>query len=253
MDQSFISIITISFNAKKHIKQTIQSVIHQNYSNKEYILIDAGSQDGTIEIINKYGKDIDYWISEPDKGIADAMNKGLKAAKGDYILFLHSDDYLINENVLSKASQFLDHDHDIFLFDLYYSDNGNKTKAKPRGLGWWMNFKTGVLHQSCICSKILFEKIGIFDTNYKIAMDYDFFLRAYRTGAKTRYIGIPFSVMRKTGISSRLDWPGLRERFDEERQVHLKNCPNYFMRLIYLIYWSAYIPYRYLLCRTGRS
>ena len=102
-----------------------------------------------------------------------------------------------------------------------------------------------------ICSKTLFEKIGNFDTNFKIAMDYDFFLRAYRAGVKAKQINIPAFSNAKSGISSQLDWSSLKERFAEERQIHIKNCQNIFMRLFYQVYWSAYMPYRYFLSRTG--
>ena len=253
MNQYSISIITITYNSEKHLEQTIQSIINQTYKIIQYIIIDGGSTDSTLDIIKKYADNISYWISEPDKGIADAMNKGLKIAQGDYVLFLHSDDYLENENAIENASQFLDRDHEIFLFNLYYSDNSHKSLVKPRGLGWWTNIKTGVLHQSVLCSKTLFEKIGDFDTNFKIAMDYDFFLRAYRAGVKAKHINFTLSVMRKTGVSSRLDWPSLKERFAEERQIHKKNCHNILMRFLYQVYWSIYIPYRYSLYRTGRS
>lgn len=247
MDSLSISIITISLNSEKYLEQTIQSVINQTYKNKEYIIIDGGSTDSTLDIVKKYESEIDYWIAKPDNGIADAMNIGLKAAKGDFILFLHSDDYLLDKNSIEKATQFFENNHDIFLFNLYYSDNDNKTLANPRGLGWWINFKTGILHQSCICTRSLFDKIGNFDTSFKITMDYDFFLRAHRAGAKAKHIDIPLSVMRKTGISSRSDWPSLKHRFAEEKQVHKKNCPNTFLKLLYQVYWSGYLPYRYIL------
>jgi glycosyltransferase involved in cell wall biosynthesis len=242
-----ITIITISFNSEHHLEQTIQSVISQTYSNIEFIIIDGASTDGTLGIIKKYQSHIDYWISEPDNGIADAMNKGLKAATGDYILFLHSDDYLVDENILEAAVQHIDQEHDIFLFDIYFSDNGVKTLTRPRGLNWWMNFKTGVLHQSTICSKDLFDKIGEFDITYKITMDYDFFLRAYLSGNKSKYVDKPLAVMRKSGLSAQTDWPSLKERFAEERRLQTKNSADLFMRFVYLVYWSVYIPYRYLI------
>jgi glycosyltransferase involved in cell wall biosynthesis len=242
-----ISIITITHNSEDHIEQTIRSIINQKHTDIEYIIIDGASEDSTLDIINKYHNHINFLLTEPDKGIADAMNKGLEAAKGDYILFLHSDDYLIDETSLEKASHFLDSDHDIFLFNLYYSNICDKTLATPRGFNWWINFKTGVLHQSCLCSKKIFTKIGKFDTNFKIAMDYDFFLRAYRAGAKAKLVNIPLSVMRRTGISSRLDWLGLLERFEEEKKIQTKNCPNIGMRFLYTIYWKFYLPYRYIM------
>ena len=241
-----ISIITVSLNSEKYIEQTILTVINQNYKNIEYIIIDGASTDGTLNIIEKYTNKIDYFVSEPDKGISDAMNKGLEAATGDYILFLHSDDYLVDENALQAAVQHIAEAHDIFLFNIYFSDKGVKTLTRPRGLNRWMNFKTGVLHQSVICSKTLFERIGGFDTSYKIAMDYDFFLRAYRAETKFKQIDLPLSVMRKTGISSRLDWPNLKERLSEEKEIHKKNCNSLLLKIIYNFYWPIYQLYRYL-------
>ena len=92
MINNSISIITCSLNSIQHIEQTITSIISQTFEEKEYIVIDGGSVDGTIDIIQKYDKEITQWISEPDIGIADAMNKGLRLATNNYILFLHSDD-----------------------------------------------------------------------------------------------------------------------------------------------------------------
>ena len=240
-----ISIITISYNAAQYIEQTIQSVVNQSCSDKEYIVVDGGSTDGTIDIIQKYENQIDKWISEPDNGIADAMNKGLTLATGDYIIFLHSDDYFENENVLSTVASHLSVSYEIFMFNIFLSNNGDKWLLIPRGLNWWMNLKTGVFHQSVICARTLFERIGNFDTGFLIAMDYDFFLRAYRAGVKSRKIDYPMSVMRLCGVSSQLDWPRLKERFREERWVHLKNSPSIPLRLIYFVYWFFYPIYRY--------
>lgn len=243
-----ISIITVSYNSSRHIEQTIQSVLNQTYPHKEYIVIDGGSTDGTIEIIKKYECNIDKWISEPDDGIADAMNKGLSMICGDLVIFLHSDDYFVDENVLSVASAHLSNDYDIFLYNIFLSQNGVKRMFKPRGFNWWMNIKTGVFHQSAICSKGLFDRIGNFGTEFRVAMDYDFFLRAYRAGFKAIKINQPLSVMRMSGVSSQLDWPNLRERLREEHLVHLRNCSFSLMRVVYRIYAEVYKFYRY--CKT---
>jgi glycosyltransferase involved in cell wall biosynthesis len=247
MKNQKISIITICYNSEKYIEQTIQSAINQSLNTKEFIIIDGGSTDGTLGIIKKHEKNINHWISEPDGGISDAMNKGLNAATGDYILFLHSDDYLINDEVLEIVSRHLDSKHDIFLFDIFLLNNGNRKLTKPRGFNWWMNFKTGVWHQSAICSSRLFKRIGDFDTNFKIAMDYDFFLRAYRDKVKVRKIGTPLSVMRNTGVSSQLDWPSLKKRFEEQRQIHFKNCESKIMQITYDIFSFFYMLYRRIL------
>ena len=244
MNSPLITIITITFNSEKYVEQTIKSIIRQTYNKTEYIIIDGASTDSTLHIIKKYENFINYWISEPDNGIADAMNKGLKIAKGDYILFLHSDDYLADEKVLDYVSHYLDPDHDMFLFNIFFKKNGTLKLVRPRGFNWWMNFKTGVWHQGTICSYRLFRQVGNFDTIFKIAMDYDFFLRAYRNRIKVRKIDIPLSIMRDTGISSQLDWPTLQKRFEEERKIHSKNCKSNLMFYIYAIYWFLYLPYR---------
>lgn len=207
--------------------------------------MDGGSTDGTVEIIKKYAAKIDKWVSEPDHGIADAMNKGLALASGDFVIFLHSDDYFVDENVLTVASAHLSSDCEIFLFNIWLTKNGESRLLVPRGLNWWMNVKTGVFHQSVVCSRPLFARIGNFDSGFRIAMDYDFFLRAYRAGVRARKIGLPLSVMRLCGLSSQLDWPSLRERFGEERRIHMKNCLSISLQLLYLIYWWLYPMYRY--------
>lgn len=211
-------------------------------------MVDGGSTDGTLEIIKKYEDKIDRWVSEPDRGIADAMNKGLAMTTGDFVVFLHSDDYFSDENVLSVAASHLSADDEILLFNIFLSNNGAERLFRPRGLNWWMNLKTGVFHQSVICASTLFKRIGDFDTGFRIAMDYDFFLRAYRAGARSKKIDTPLSVMRLSGVSSQLDWPNLLERINEERLIHLKHCPSLAMVLFYRIYWFFYPAIK--LCRS---
>jgi len=244
MSDKKISIITIALNAERYLEQTIASVVNQTYSNREYIIVDGGSTDGTLDIIKKYESEIDNWISEPDKGIADAMNKGIDLATGDYILFLHSDDYLVNSSVLERASEYLGDRFDVFFFQVLHDIHGQNQVSRNRPLGWLTNFKMGSCHQGQLCSIKLFQRIGKFDTSFKIDMDYDFILRAYRAGVSCNSINMPLAVMRLIGISSRKDWKSLRERFDEERRVHFKNCTTIWMRLFYIFYWMMYLPYR---------
>ena len=239
-----ISIITITLNAERYLEQTIASVVNQTYSNREYIIVDGGSTDGTLDIIKKYESEIDNWISEPDNGIADAMNKGIDLATGDYILFLHSDDYLVNSSVLERASEYFGDRFDIFFFQVLHDINGQNQVSSNRPLRWLTNFKMGSCHQGQLCSRKLFQRIGKFDTSFKIDMDYDLILRAYRAGASCNSVNMPLAVMRLIGISSRTDWKSLRERFDEERRVHFKNCTTIWMRLLYIFYWMMYLPYR---------
>lgn len=242
-----ISIITITLNSERYLEQTITSILEQTYTNKEYIIIDGGSTDSTLDIIRKYESKIDCWISEPDDGIADAMNKGISLATGDHFLFIHSDDYLLNSTVLERISFFLQTRLDIYIFPVILKNKNTNKKSAARRLNLWTNFKMGSCHQGQLYSKKLFDRIDAFNTNYKIVMDYDFILRSYRIGAQSCSINIPLAVMRLTGISSRRDWKGLQERFQEEKQVHLNNCPTVWMRILYAMYWALYLPYRW--CR----
>ncbi len=241
-----ITVITVCYDAETYIEQTIQSVIAQSYAEIEYIIVDGASTDGTLGIIEKYAEKIAKWISEPDRGIADAMNKGLALASGDLILFLHADDYLVDETAIERAVRHMLDEHDIYAFNIFFSRSGELELRRPRGFDWRINVKFGMCHQGLVCRRRLFKDIGIFDPDLKIDMDYEFFLRAYRRGAKLKLIDLPLAVMRDTGISSRTDWPSLRQRFLEEKRIHFRYCRGFFMRGIYQLYWAAYLPYRRL-------
>jgi len=237
-----ISVITITLNAEKYLEQTIQSVLNQTYKNIEYVIIDGASTDGTLGIIEKYKNAIDHIISEKDEGIADAMNKGTALAKGDYIIFLHADDYFVNENAIEAVVEKMDNTEDIVACIIQYGER--QSTCKPRGFDFWFNFKQGIYHQGVVCRLDLIKKLNGFDMQFSIAMDYDFFLRAYHRGAKLVKVPAILSVMRDTGISSRRDWQSLKVRFDEERRVHEKNCRSSSMRILYKLYWFLYLPYR---------
>jgi len=244
----FITILTAALNSGSTIKKTLESVRNQTFQDMEHIVVDGGSRDETLDILKEFENTYNLtWISEPDNGIADAMNKGIDLATGDYILFLHSDDYLVNSSVLERASEYLGDRFDIFFFQVLHDIHGQNQVSSNRPLGWLTNFKMGSCHQGQLCSRKLFQRIGKFDTSFKIDMDYDLILRAYRAGASCNSVNMPLAVMRLIGISSRRDWKSLRERFDEERRVHFKNCTTIWMRLLYIVYWMMYLPYRKIL------
>ncbi len=241
-----ITVITVCYDAETYIEQTIQSVIAQSYPEIEYIIVDGASTDGTLGIIEKYAEKIAKWMSEPDQGIADAMNKGLALASGDLILLLHADDYLVDPGVLDAAVSQMTGDWDIYAFDINFDRSGTSYRRRPRPFDWRMNFKTGLLHQGVFCRRGLFDEIGPFDTRFEIAMDYEFFLRACRRGAKLKLIDLPLTVMRDTGVGSRTDWPSLRQRFLEEKRVHYTHCRGAIMKAVYYLYWMLYMPYRWV-------
>lgn len=239
-----ISIITITHNSELTIEQTIKSVVSQTFNDYEYVIVDGNSSDKTLSIIKKYEDYYSKWVSEPDSGISEAMNKGIELSTGEFLLFLHSDDYLLAEDTLLNASKWLNNEHEIFAFGIYYGNGERFRPFYPRGFNYWMNFKFGLLHQGVLCHRSVFEKIGNFDTNFKLTMDYDFFLRAYRNGMRLKRCNYPLSFMRNTGISSGLDNASLKERFLEEKKVHYKNNPSKLLLFLYSIYWRTYPKYR---------
>jgi glycosyltransferase involved in cell wall biosynthesis len=179
-----ITIITVVFNGDKHLEQTVISVINQTYNNVEYIIIDGGSTDSTIDILHKYEEVIDYWVSEPDKGIYDAMNKALTIAKGDWILFLGSDDILIN--CLEELSIILKNPSNIYYGDVY-------SKRKHKLYGGRFDFARLVVQN--ICQQSIFYPKEVFqdrnfDLIYEYLADYHFNMITYRE-AKFKFSYIP--------------------------------------------------------------
>jgi len=237
-----ISVITVVYNNRKYIEGCMKSVFEQSYKNIEYIVIDGASTDGTTEIVAKYRDSIDIFISERDNGIASAMNKGISNASGEYLMFLHADDYFYNEHSLAEAVKFLVTRPDILLCDILF---GKDLKRKTsRGLDWKSNFKTGVWHQGSFCKKALFDKYGKFDEDIKITMDFDLFLRFYKNGINADKSSVVLTVMRDTGVSSQTDWKSLKTRFLDERKVMRKNSSSLFHRFFIDCYFYSYIAYR---------
>lgn len=167
------SIITINYNNRDGLRKTIESVVSQSYKDFEYIVIDGGSTDGSREVIDKYAEHIDYWVSEPDKGIYNAMNKGIKMAHGDYLNFMNSGDYFFNENVLNDTLAYLNDDivsgrsvnEDFSARPFHVSSNPSMIQF----------YKNTVDHQASFISRNLF-KDSLYDENYKIVSDWKFYI-----------------------------------------------------------------------------
>ena len=240
------SIITVCYNAAANLEQTIQSVLCQNYKNLEYIIIDGKSTDATAIILDKYKADIDHLISEPDKGIADAMNKGLKQASGNWILFLHAGDYLLSSDTISKVQSYIQKNsgYDIYAFNILFGDSNCWMKKQSKGFRPWINVKTQFQHQGAILTGRIFKEIGNFDTDYKIAMDYEWFLRAYRAGSRAKTIKEAISFMRNDGISSQVDKNNLRLRLSEEKSIHYRHCRSWLLKAGYAVWWRFYPLYK---------
>jgi glycosyltransferase involved in cell wall biosynthesis len=239
------SIITVSLNSEDDIEKAIVSVRDQTYKNKEHIIIDGGSHDSTIDIVKAYEEHLAYWVSEPDEGIADAFNKGISQATGDYVLFINSDDFLMRNDALQSICDAIQDQLDYYIFRVMSVFPDKTQKLMPnRDFGFLTHFKMGSCHQGHVISRNLFAKYGAYDNSFKIGMDYDFVLRVMAQRVASKSVDVTISCMGQAGISSRKDWTGLRQRFWDERRAHDKNCSNAMLKVIYPVYWFFYLGYR---------
>jgi len=201
---SKISIITVCLNCEGLIERTIKSVIDQTHANIQYVVIDGGSTDNTLNIIRKYEDKIDVMLSGKDKGIYDAMNKGLEYATGDLIYFLNAGDYLCDNDVLRNIIEEFNANSgsDILYGDyIYYDDNGEQRCSGYRA-GIPDLLRRGYCHQTIFAKKSVFAKCGNFNTDYKIYADFDWLLRALgKFEQKMSYIGIAIAYYLKGGES----------------------------------------------------
>ncbi|MGX5173625.1 glycosyltransferase family 2 protein [Aliikangiella sp. IMCC44653] len=237
-----ISIVTACFNAEKSIKNCLLSIQSQSFDDYEHIVIDGNSTDSTLKVIEEHAGSNCRVISEKDDGIADAMNKGIKAARGDFIIFIHADDLLLNSNSLQIVAQALDNQTDIACFDVIFGKAHRLLKAN--NLKFYWNFKIPGCHQGMLFRRSLFDSVGLFKCEFKLAMDYELILRAIRAGYSIRVVNTPIAYMGDEGISSRVDWSSLRKRFAEERKIHKIYASSKKLRLLYTIYWPLYLGYR---------
>ena len=198
-----ISIITINYNNKEGLQKTIQSVVAQTATDFEYIVIDGGSTDGSKEVLENYTQGINYWVSEPDKGIYNAMNKGILKARGEYLLFLNSGDILYNPDILIKIQPILSTDLDIYYGDLLYILNGVEHITKfPKELHFGYFYEQSLPHPATFIKKDLFNRVFYYNENLKIVSDWEFFICAIcKFNATYLYVDRVVSKFEVDGIS----------------------------------------------------
>ena len=230
-----ISICTPTFNSEKYLEKTIKSVISQGYGNIQLIIIDGGSTDGTIKIIKKYKKYINYWVSEKDKGIYDAWNKGLKVAKGEIFGILSSDDFYY-KNTFSIVNKYFQKFPKInFLFGATKMKWGVVHKYRPEKIKWSFGFYTTATPGFFIKTKDA-RKIGGWNLKYKTSSDYDFFYKMLIKYKMKGMIGSKkeiFGYRRSGGFSANVPY---LKWLKECSQIRLDNNQNFvFVYLIHLI------------------
>lgn len=209
------SIVTVVFNGEKDIERTIQSCIGQDYPNKEYIIIDGASKDNTTGIIEKYRSSISYFVSESDNGIYDAMNKAIKAAKGEWVLFMNSGDLFCDISVLSKIAEVINNTNanpDILYGNTLYRYKKSFLKTIPMQLDL-IEREMVFCHQSTLVKTELI-KSSPFDLKFIHAADYEMMLRYYREKREFLYLDIYISVFNQVdGNSLRNFFQSTRERY----------------------------------------
>lgn len=200
-----ISLITVSYNAASTLEDAIRSVLDQTYGNVEYIIVDGGSRDGTLKILWKYDGQVEHWLSEPDTGIYDAMNKGIALASGDVVGFLNADDLFADETVLEQvAGAFRDDKIDACFADLVYVSRDNRKvwrywKSRPFSPG---DFAAGwcPAHPTFYVRKSVLDRYGSFDKSFKLAADVELMMRLLeRDRIRTAYFPRVWVRMRVGG------------------------------------------------------
>lgn len=216
-----ISVITVCYNAVDCIEKTILSVISQTYYNIEYIIIDGSSTDGTVDIIKKYADNITYWVSEPDKGIYDAMNKGMTKVTGGYINFMNAGDYFINNNVVADIVTSINKVYTDVVFGnvvnlidgIYY-----EIKAFPFYAYPFVKHCMGFNHQCCFVKTGMAKRYP-FDTKYRLAADYNMIMTIFRNKGTFTHVNMPVACYDTTGIS-RQKW------FQHDKEIFSIERPN---------------------------
>lgn len=219
-----LSIITINYNNCDGLKRTIDSVVSQTFTDYEWIVIDGGSNDGSFELIEKYQKHFTYWVSEPDGGIYQAMNKGIAHANGDWYIFLNSGDWLFNNEVLSMVFS-SNNDADILYGDVMYhwpDKRGLELEKKPETLSLYYFYTDTLCHQATFYKKEIF-KTHRYNENFRICSDWALYIQLLTEGYKFSHLPICITNFAQDGISTHLNESHLAER----RRVIEEYIPSY--------------------------
>ena len=222
MNNPLISVVTISYNAVSTIEQTILSVINQTYSNIEYIIIDGGSTDGTIDIIKRYNDKITYWQSEPDKGIYDAMNKGIQKANGEWTNFMNAGDLFSSTIILQQMSNIIKPETRILrgnIIRVYPKFRVKSVGVTAQNPGLMDMFDNTFHHQACFIQTSLFREFGLYSTDYRLCSDWKFFFDCVVLhNIKSQYEDLTVAYFKMDGASTNNSI-----LYQKEQESYLKN------------------------------
>lgn len=236
-----LTVITVVYNNVHDIERTITSVVRQTYPHIEYIIVDGSSTDGTVDVIKRYTEHLSKWVSEPDKGIYDAMNKGLALATGEYVLFMNSGDEIYAEDTVAQVFNSAP-DADIYygeteMFDERWQSLGLRRHAIPAQFNWRsFRFGMNISHQAIYIRRSI---VGRYDLHYRLSADIDWVIRAAKKANKivnTRLIVAKYLV---GGTSKKHHWESLKERFRIFTK-HYGLFPNILNHLIIASNWAIY-------------
>lgn len=239
-----ISLITVSYNSAATIEDTIKSVLRQTHPDIEYVIVDGNSKDNTVQIIKSYEGKIAKWLSEPDRGIYDGMNKALKMVTGEVVGMINSDDYYSAENIIEQvAKAFEDENVDAIFGDLVFVDRNDTSRVvrKYSSRNWHPGkFGRGFMpaHPTFFVRRKFYDQIGLFKTDYKIAADYELLIRfLYVHKLRYKYLPLNMVFMRQGGVSSN----GLKSNIILNNEI-LRGCRENGIKtslpLIYLKYFA---------------
>lgn len=255
MERPFISIVTVSYNSETTIERTIKSILEQNFTDYEYIIVDGASTDSTVDVIRKYEPLFNgrmKWVSEPDKGIYDAFNKGCKWAKGNYIWIVNSDDF-IEPNSLRIIKDIHDQQgRDVKKMSVligrmnYISDNGkiifvSKKISKEDLARAYSHDTMGLTHPATIVPKIIYEEVGYYDDRFKISADIDWFNRAYQK--KVSFIGFDDVITNMVAGGVSTGGTSLSALKKDRLLSFKKKYSNSIMAYVHLYRWLGRVIY----------
>ena len=213
--RGLVSIVTVTFNAFETLGKTIDSVVAQTYENIEYLVVDGGSTDGTVELLRRRTSEIDLWVSEPDGGISDAFNKGIRLTRGEFVALVNADDWLDPRHIELSVEGLQASGADFTFGDLMLHGKGGEPQFTLAGDPEYgrriVHAMPEVNHPSIVCRRRVYDEHGLYDTGFRMAMDYEWLLRGYKKGVRGIYVPGVVSHMSAGGGSQRRGNEALNE------------------------------------------